>query len=298
MVRLPAGRRNHDARVPPAMLMHAPPSLCEAALPDSVRAVGGVRLLIGPTPRGSAPLEIAERGGFRVRFPRAAGGACEGVLLNTGGGLTGGDRLTIEAALSPGAAATLTTGGAEKIYRSDGPDTAVAVSLRLGARSRLDWLPQETILFDGARLHRGLAVEMAADASLHLVETTVFGRAARGERVEHGLFRDRWRIQRGGRLVFAEDVRLQGPIAAALARSAVAKGGRALATCLLVAPDAETRLEAARAALDGAACECGASAYHGMLVARFLSPDPQGLRADLIRYVEALRGPLPRSWQT
>jgi urease accessory protein len=138
---------------------------------------------------------------------------------------------------------------------------------------------------------------MPADAALLVAESVVFGRAARGEVVDRGSFRDRWRIRRQNRLVFAEDVRLEGPIASALARPAVAEGGRALATCLLVAPDAEARLEEGRAALAGATSECGATAYDGMLLARFLSPDPQALRADLIRYAEALRGPLPRSWQ-
>jgi urease accessory protein len=280
------------------MLMLAPTP--RAAVPDFVRAVGGVRVLIGRTPRGSAPLEIGESGGFRVRFPHAdsPGEVCQGVLINTGGGLTGGDRVSTEAVVTPDARGVLTTQAAEKVYRSDGPDAEAAVALTLGAGSRLDWLPQETILFDGARLRRRLAVEMAADAALLLVESTVFGRAAMGETVETGFFRDRWRIRRDGRLVFAEEVRLEGPIAAALARPAVANGGRAVATCLVVAPGAEDRLDEARAALEGARSECGVSAYDGMLVARFLSPEPRSLRADLIRYTETLRGPLPRSWQT
>ena len=283
------------------MLMHTPTR--PAAVPDFVRAVGGVRVLLGRTPRGTAPLEIGESGGFRVRFPRASspdegGSPCEGVLINTGGGLTGGDRVSTEATLTPGARGVLTTQAAEKVYRSDGPDAEATVALTLGPESRLDWLPQETILFDGARLRRRLRAEMAGDATLLLVESTVLGRAATGETVESGSFRDRWRIRRDGRLVFAEEVRLEGPIAAALARPAVAKGSRAVATCLLVAPDAEARLEEARAALEGGRSECGVSAYDGMLVARFLSPEPKSLRADLIRYTETLRGPLPRSWQT
>lgn len=292
---------------PPVMLMLA--STPRATIPDFVRAVGGVRVLIGRTPRGSAPLEIGESGGFRIRFPRVgtpceggspckSGGPCQGVLINTGGGLTGGDRVSTEVTLVPGARGVLTTQAAEKVYRSDGPDAEVAVALSLGPESRLDWLPQETILFDGARLCRHLAVEMAADATLLLVESTVFGRAAMDEAGETGSFRDRWRTRRDGRLVFAVDGRLEGPIATALARPAVANGGRAVATCLVVAPDAEARLEEARTGLEGAASECGASAYDGMLVARFLSPEPKSLRADLIRYVESLRGPLPRSWQT
>ena len=276
------------------MLMRTP----LPALPAFVRAAGGVRLEIGRAGGGSAPLVVAESGGYRVRFPNA-GGACEGVLINTGGGMAGGDRMAVAASVGEGAAAVLTTQAAEKVYRSDGPDAEVAVRLALAPGSRLDWLPQEQLLFDGARLRRTLDIDMAGDAALTLVESVVFGRVARGEALEEGAFRDRWRVRRDGRLVFAEDVRLDGAIRAALARRAVGSGARALATVLHLAPDAEARREEARAALDGVAGECGASAWNGMLVARFLSPDPQRLRADLVRFLERFRGrPMPRSWQT
>jgi urease accessory protein len=278
------------------MLMKTPPAA--QALPAFVRAAGGVRLEIGRTARGSAALVVAESGGYRVRFPNA-GGACEGVLINTGGGMAGGDRMAVDAALRKGAAAVLTTQAAEKVYRSDGPDAEVTVRLALAPASRLDWLPQEQILFDGARLRRRLDVDVAGDAVLTLAESVVFGRVARGEVLDEGAFRDRWRVRRDGRLLFAEDVRLDGAIRDTLARGAVGAGARALATVLHLAPGAEARRDEARAALAGARSECGASAWNGMLVARFLSPDPQRLRADLVRFLENFRGrPMPRSWQT
>jgi urease accessory protein len=278
------------------MLMAMPPAA--RILPAFLRQQGGVRVVVAATPRGSAAMEVAESGGYRVRFP-AAGGACEGVLINTGGGLAGGDRMRVDAAIGPGARAVLTSQAAEKVYRSDGDDTDLAIRLALGPGGRLDWLPQEQILFDRSRLRRRLAVEMAPDAALTLVESTVFGRLAMGERIGEGAFRDSWRVRRGGRLVFAEEVRLEGPVDALLARRAVAGGGRAVATVLHVAPGAEGRRDEARAALDGAASECGVSAWDGILLARFLSPDPQALRADLARFVTRLRGaPMPRSWQT
>jgi urease accessory protein len=276
------------------MLMKTP---LPQALPAFVRAAGGVRVEIGRTARGSAPFVVAESGGYRVRFPNAQ--TCEGVLINTGGGMAGGDRMGVDVSLGEDAAAVLTTQAAEKVYRSDGPDTEISIRLALAPASRLDWLPQEQILFDGARLRRTLAVDMAGDAALTLVESVVFGRVARGETLAEGVFRDRWRVRRDGRLVFGEDVRLDGAIRDTLASKAVGNGARALATVLHLAPDAEARREDARAALDGAACECGASAWNGMLVARFLSPDPQRLRADLVRFLERFRGrPMPRSWQT
>jgi urease accessory protein len=288
------------------MLMASPPSTAWR-VPDFVRADGRVRVVFGAAARGAVPLTIAESGGSRVRFPRTG----EGVLINTSGGMAGGDRMNVSIAARAGADAVLTTQAAEKVYRSDGPDTEIAVALTLESKCRLAWLPQEQILFDGARLSRTLDVTLPADASLILVESVVFGRLAMGERVETGRFRDRWRIRRDGRLVFAEDVCLDGAVAGTLARRAVANGARALATVLHIAPDAERLAQDARDVLAErlahdardvlavGSCECGLTAFDGMALARFLSADPQALRTDLARFVEALRGePMPRSWQT
>lgn len=265
-------------------------------VPAFVRAAGGVRVAFEKGAFGTQPIHRAESGGYRVRFPRAEG--CEAVIINTGGGMAGGDRMTAEMSAGPGASAVVTTQAAEKIYRSQGPDASIGVSLDLAAGSRLAWLPQEAILFSGGRMHRRIDVSMAASATLTLADSLVFGRIAMGEILESGSVRDRWRVRRDDKLVFAEDVRLDGPVALALARRVIANGAAALATILHIAPDAETRLDAMRASLAVAACECGASAWNGLLVARFLSVDPQALRADLARCLERFRGmPMPRSWQ-
>ncbi|WP_240539836.1 urease accessory protein UreD [Salinarimonas soli] len=274
------------------------PAVPGLPLPAFVRAQGGVRIEVERSLRGSAAMRVAESGGYRVRFPRSVLGL-EGVLINTGGGMTGGDRLGIDVRVGEGAGATLTTQAAEKIYRSRGADVEVAIRLDLEAGSRLDWLPQEQILFDRARFARTLDVAMSPSASLTLMESTVFGRTAMGETLVDAAFRDRWRIRRGGRLVLAEDVRLEGDVAAALARPAIGAGARAMAVLLHVAPDAEARLDALRERLEGAASECGASAWNGLLVARFLHHDAAALRADLARVLQSFRGaPMPRSWQT
>ena len=148
-------------------------------------------------------------------------------------------------------------------------------------------------------MRRRVDIALAPDASLIFVESVVFGRLAMGETMGRGGFGDRWRVRRDGVLVFAEDVRLDGEIDRLLDRKAVGDGARALATVLVVAPDAEARIDAVRAALADAASECGASAWNGMLVVRFLSRSAQALRADLARFLERLRGaPMPRSWQT
>jgi urease accessory protein len=268
----------------------------EDMLPRYVRAHGGVRLRIGATGRGSAALEIAESAGYRVRFIK--GRICEGVFINTGGGMAGGDTMAQDITIDEGASATLTTQAAEKIYRAQDDATRIDIRLKLAANASLAWIPQEQILFDGARLDRRFHVDMAPDARLLLVESAVFGREAMGESVTGGSFRDSWRVRRGGRLIFADEVRLAGDIAGLMARGAIGEGARAVATCLFVSPDAEAMCEPARAALADASCSCGVTAFDGMLLARFLGRDSQALRVDLVRFLERLRGePVPRSWK-
>ena len=156
---------------------------------------------------------IAEEGSLRVRFPGACAGAQEAVLVNTAGGIAGGDRLRIAMTLDDGARLVVTTAAAEKAYRTDGPQASVAVTATLGADAELTWLPRETILFDRARLARRVEVAMAPTARLLFAETVIFGRAAMGEAVRYGHFSDHWRVRRDGRLVFADQVRLDGAIA-------------------------------------------------------------------------------------
>jgi urease accessory protein len=265
-------------------------------VPDYVRASGGVRVRFAANAGRTEAIERAESGGYRVRFPRNAG-ACEAVLINTGGGMAGGDKMRADISLDPHAAGVVTTQAAEKIYRSQGALTEIDIDLSLAAGSRLDWLPQETILFCGSRWRRELMADLAADASLTIAESIIFGRIAMNEIVDRGFCHDRWRIRRGGKLIFAEDMRLDGNPARLLAAKASGNGARALATFVHVAPDAERRLEEARDLLGAAPSESGASAWNGMLVARLLSRDPQALHADLVRFLESFRRvPMPRSW--
>jgi urease accessory protein len=266
-----------------------------ARLPAFIRAAGGVRLDFAAVGRRTQAMRIAESGGYRARFPR--GEECEAVLINTGGGMAGGDRLAIDISLATGAEAVVTTQAAEKIYRAQDLATTIAVSLDLAPASRLAWLPQETILFDGAAVERRLSIDMAGSASLTLAETVFFGRSAMGESLTSGAFRDRWSIRRDGRLIWEERVSLADDIAATLARPAVGRGARAIATVLHVAPDAESRLDEARALLEGFGSECGASAWDGLLVTRFLAADAAVLRRDLVRFLEGFRTRfMPRSW--
>jgi urease accessory protein len=262
--------------------------------------------------RGRAEVGVSVRAG-RVRLdrlfqsgcakallPRTDGAAPEAVLVNTAGGVAGGDRLAWRLAAGPGAALVATTQAAERIYRSTGATAAVETRLAVGAGARIDWLPQETILFDGARLDRRLEADLAGDATLTALEMLVLGRAAMGERVRTAALADHWRLRRDGRLVHAEALRLDGDIGAATAGAATLGGARALATLLHAAPSAEHRLDEARARLaprDGVAA--AATAKAGCLILRFLAADGLALRRALGDFLRAFRPqPLPRVWSS
>ena len=222
------------------------------------------------------------------------------MTLNIGGGIAAGDRIAIDVAAAEGATVAITAQAAERFYRAlDGsPPARVrnAVAVALGAS--VEWLPQETILFDGASLERRLDVELAADARFLGLETLVFGRTAMGETVRRLHLRDLIAIRREGRPILHDAVRLDGDAQAILDRPATGGGARAFGTLILAAPDAPEWLAPVRAALEGVAVEAGASAWDGMLVVRVAARNGAFLRAAIVAGLNVLRGgrPLPRVW--
>lgn len=265
-----------------------------------IRARGGISARFRRTPDGVTRVAgLTEGGGYRMRFPATHAPHLEATQVNTGGGVVGGDRLVFSVAVESGADVVLGTQSAERIYRSLGPPSEVDITLSVDSGARLDWLPQETILFSEARLKRRFEMDVAANGRLLLAECITFGRIASGEIMGNGLLQDVWRVRRGGRLLFAEAMRLDGDLRALLARPALAQGGTAVGIILAVAPDAEDRLESVRGALAGAGSICAASAWNGMLTARFLAEKPEHMRRDVMRVLELLAGrPLPRIWHT
>jgi urease accessory protein len=218
------------------------------------------------------------------------------VLVNTAGGIAGGDHFSIDLKLDDGARLVVTTAAAEKVYRSLGPDACIDVTATLADGAELTWLPQETILFDRARLARTVDIALAPTAKLLLAETVVFGRAAMGEAVREGRFTDRWRVRQGGRLIFAENFRLDGAIAERLGEAAIAGGRAAVGTVLLV-PGDDAAVAAVRAVSGQFRGEVGISAWNRIALARLAAPDGAALRHDLVVILSALgRGPLPRNW--
>lgn len=218
------------------------------------------------------------------------------VLLNTSGGLTGGDRLGLDLDLGPGCRLTATTQTAERLYRAAEGRATIRIAARLAAGARLDWLPQETILFDGAAADRQTTIDLAPDAACLMCETLVLGRAAMGEALTRADLGDTRRVLRAGRPVHLDPFRLDparlAPAAAGLA------GARALCTLVLVAQGAEDATGPARAALTEPGVAAAASGWDGRLVVRLMAPDAWPLRRQLVRLLAALRStPLPRVWQ-
>jgi len=242
------------------------------------------------------PARLFETGGLRWRFPRSSN-PCEVAIVNTGGGVAGGDSYSVSLTLSEGAEVEASTPSAERIYRSDGPAAEIATRLMLKPGARLFWLPQETLVFEGARLERRLEVETSGEAEVLIAETLVFGRLAMGENRIDASVRDSWRVRRDGQLVFADETRIDHA-GATLDRKAVGAGARALSTIVASAPTIEARLPDLRAALEtaGSGVESGASAFDGLIVARLLAASFDQLRMGLVASIIALGGRKPRLW--
>ena len=260
------------------------------------RAIGRIALSVRAAAGRSRRQRVREQGALRVRFPNGPNSdTLDAMILNTAGGMTGGDRFAIDINVGAGARLTVTTAAAEKIYRSLGPDTGVDVTLDVGPGATLAWMPQEMILFDQVRLRRSIEVELARDSDFTLAEGVVFGRSAMGETVLRGNFFDRWRVRADGALIFAESLRLDGAIAEKLARRAVAGGSVAIASVLKYPAD-ESKVTAVRALEKTFAGEVGVSAWNGLMLARLVAPDGAALHRDLIGVLTAFGAPLPRLW--
>ncbi|MGR3485773.1 MAG: urease accessory protein UreD [Paracoccaceae bacterium] len=261
-------------------------AMLDALPPSPPRTIGSARLGLGLRDDRTVLRAFRQQGSLKLLFPRGPG--FEAVALNTAGGLTSGDRIAMDVITDAGTTATLTTQAAERAYRADGPPARVRTSVTAGAGASLAWLPQETILYDRAALDRRLEVDLHPSASFVGIETLVFGRAAMGERCRALALRDRWRVRRGGRLIFADDTRIMGDADAILSRAAPGAGATALivhAAPHVALPDLPP----------GAA---GAIPRDGLAVIRATAPDSFALRARTLPIILALTGrPPPKVWR-
>jgi urease accessory protein len=255
-------------------------------------------------------IHLYQRDPLRVLFPVPARDEPPlAVLLTTSGGLVAGDRLDISVGLASGAAAHVATSAAEKIYRSLGPTTAIRQTLSLAAGSALEFLPLETILFDGARLWRETTVELAPGSAFLGGDIVVFGRRARGEHFTQGFLREVWEVRRDGKLVWGDALHLEGDIPGIINDPACFDGAAAFAAMFLApsARDPRSFLDSAREIQSITAAgglRAGVTAVAGVLIARWLSSDAAVLRrayADLASHLRCeamgLAPSLPRLWQ-
>jgi urease accessory protein len=271
----------------------APP---KQTLPPLQRAQGVGRIEVRADSAVTRLAHLYQDGCAKIRLPRDhAARGLEAVLINTSGGMTGGDRMSWRAEVGPGGALTLATQACEKVYRARDGEAQTRVSLTVGRGGRLDWLPQETILFDGGALSRRLEADLAPDARLLVAEAVILGRTAMGETVRCGRIADRWRIRREGRLIFADDLRFDGAVAELAARAPVLAGAAVFASILLAAPDAERFLQPLRQVIGSRG---GASAFDGKLFCRLIGLDGTDTRKTLLSTLAVLRDgePCPRVW--
>jgi urease accessory protein len=264
---------------------------------NNVGAMTAVARLLDQRSQGAVKIHIArsgvqvlrESGCSKLRLPI---GSTEGILINTSGGLAGGDRIHIEAVAQAGASLTLTTQAAERIYRTLAPSADVSINLRVERGALLHWLPQETIFYQASSLSRRLDVTLDTDAHFVAVESMVFGRTEMGEAVSQVDVMDNWRIMQNGKLIHAEAFRLgpQWPTS-----RATVGNQRARATLLVISPLAEQVLDPVRRVLGSAD---GASAWNGKLVARLAAEDGYRLRKTLIQALGVCIGSkaLPKCW--
>ncbi|CAN5563451.1 urease accessory protein UreD [soil metagenome] len=263
-----------------------------------MRSRGELGIALGHSARGTEVTHNFQSGCMRMRMLPGNGTAPTGVILNTSGGLAEGDHVTQTVDWGAGTAATLTSQACEKVYRAMDRGAVVNTRLIVGEYARAEWLPQETILFDRARLTRTTDVKLGQGARFLGLEAVVFGRSAMDEQVVTGLLDDRWRIWREGRLIYADALRLDDAVGALMARAALGGGARAIGVIVLAVAAATALLEPVRAALAKVRGMAAASSWNDLLVVRLLAPDGAALRYDLTLALAALRAgqALPRVW--
>jgi len=271
---------------------------------DLQRADGSGRIVLCGSATGTRIMELFQRSPIRIMFPKTGYGPIEeAVLLNTAGGIAGGDRLACRVTALAGASITVTTQAAEKVYRA--LDEPACVFTRLEARggARLAWIPQETIVFNWARLRRKTEVELFSGAELLALEWLVLGRAAHGEEVVGGHITDSWRVRKDGRLIWADGFRVTDETFPHLRRKALLSDCKAVATLIYYGAGHDRRLEFLRGIAASLDCHCAATSVGGLIIVRFAAEAARDLRLALRSLLEHFGGELgagpfrvPKMW--
>jgi urease accessory protein len=242
---------------------------------------------------------LYQDGCSKIRLPNTHSSALEAVFINTAGGITGGDHLQWGADIADNGHLIITTQACERSYRSTGDIARVDTRLKIGAGAHLDWLPQETILYDASKLDRRLEIDLSEGATLTAIESVLLGRDAMGETARDAILRDNWRIRRNGRLIHAEATMLSARDTERDSLSLLA-GNNAFATIVHVAADAD-RAEALLQRVRSIFPQDRAIAASGKgqrLVVRAMAESGLALRRMIVPALLELTGAgsLPRLW--
>jgi urease accessory protein len=260
------------------------------------RARGAGRLVTKAFGGRTRLAELFQDGCSKIRLPETFSPEMEAILINTSGGLTGGDVIEWSVAASDSTHLSVTTQANEKIYKAAAGTASVSTHITVGRDASVHWLPQETILFDQSSLTRRLDVDLRENSEFLAVEAVLLGRKAMGEAVANGTFRDRWRVRRAGRLVHAEEMKFEGEIERLSQAAAVLSGQVAFATIFYTGPLAEMLFPKLRQCLDGTAG--GGSFWNDKIIARLVAPTGFELRKILTPAISVLRNgaPVPKVW--
>jgi urease accessory protein len=268
------------------------------------RAKGSCRIVLGSSERGTRIMDVYQRSPIRVLFPRTAGTQVqEAVLVNTSGGIAGGDRLESSVTAMDNASIAVTTQAAEKVYRAINESAHITTILRARDAAKLAWLPQETIVFNRARVCRRTQIEVSSRSELLALEWLVLGRAAHGEKISAGDIMDSWRVRKDGQLVWADTFRSTDEVFPHLSRKALLSDCTAVATLLYFGPDLQSHLQFMRDLAPSLECQSAATLVRGLMVVRFAAKVSCDLRAALRNLLQQFGNQLapgpfrvPRLW--
>jgi urease accessory protein len=271
---------------------------------DLQRADGAGRIVLGSSEQRTRIIDVFQRSPVRVMFPRVAGGAVEeAVLINTGGGVAGGDRLECSITALEKASITVTSQAAEKVYGALDEPARITTKLKISEAAKLAWLPQETILFNTARICRNTEIDVCSGAEVLAGEWIVLGRSAHGEQMVNGQIKDSWRVKKNGRLIWADSFRCVDETYPCLYKKALLSGCKAIGTLVYLGHDLDNRLESIRSIAPSLDCCCGATLISGVMIARFAAEAAFALRLALHRVLQQFRldlgpGPfgVPKMW--
>jgi urease accessory protein len=271
---------------------------------DLQRAEGSCQIVLSSSERGNRIMDVFQRSPIRVLFPTVGGAPIqEAVLVNTAGGIAGGDRLESDVTALANASIAVTSQAAEKIYRALNEPARIVTKLNACANAKLAWLPQETIIFNRGRVSRQTEIEVSSGCELLALEWLVLGRAAYGEEVIGGHIADTWRVKKDGRLIWADSFRVTDEMFPHLHKNALLSNCKAIATLVYFGPCLETRLEFLRDIAPSPECLCAATSVGGLIIVRFAASDSLDLRVALLNFLQQFSeelgpGPfrVPKMW--